>query len=153
MIEFWLIISTLCYCPGNIENGFVTSGKLISQHDAQYLRCCQQCVKTIEFSSIPVVAREGQEVKRICDFTGHKWEKISLVFNMKNGEKNILIDNLVTNSRKAYATELTVNLNESNGRIILDFIDNGIGINQKNIKTIFDFLQYSLNNASRLTCF
>jgi signal transduction histidine kinase len=72
-----------------------------------------------------------------------------VVRKFKPIELNILIDNLVTNSRKANATELAVNLNESNGKIVLDFIDNGIGINPKNIKSIFEF-GYTTTDGSGL---
>jgi len=72
-----------------------------------------------------------------------------IIRKFKPIELNILIDNLVTNSRKANSTELSINMEENNDKIILSFIDNGVGINPKNIKNIFDF-GYTTTDGSGL---
>ena len=64
-------------------------------------------------------------------------------------EINILIDNIVTNARKANSTELSIILFESNDRLLLEFSDNGVGISPKNIKNIFDF-GYTTTDGSGL---
>lgn len=73
----------------------------------------------------------------------------SFIRKFKPIELNILIDNLVTNSRKANSTELNVELNELNDKIFLVYADNGIGIPPKNIKSIFDF-GYTTTDGSGL---
>lgn len=73
----------------------------------------------------------------------------SIIKKFKPIELNILIDNFVTNSRKANSTELNVVLSEENGKINLEFIDNGVGITPKNLKQIFDF-GYTTTDGSGL---
>jgi signal transduction histidine kinase len=64
-------------------------------------------------------------------------------------EINILIDNLVVNSRKAKSSKLWISLSENNDRLIFEFKDNGMGINPKDIKRIFDF-GYTTTDGSGL---
>jgi signal transduction histidine kinase len=64
-------------------------------------------------------------------------------------EVNILIDNIVTNARKAHASELKINLLEIGGKLHLEFVDNGVGISPKNVKSIFDF-GYTTTDGSGL---
>ena len=64
-------------------------------------------------------------------------------------EINILIDNLVVNSRKAKSSKLLISLSENNGKLLFEFKDNGIGINPKDIKHIFDF-GYTTTDGSGL---
>lgn len=55
-------------------------------------------------------------------------------------EINIVIDNIISNAKKAGANELNVILSENeNGNLQVKFIDNGIGIDEQNIDHIFDF--------------
>lgn len=72
-----------------------------------------------------------------------------IIKKFKPIELNILIDNLVANSRKAKANKLIINLTENNGKLIFKFKDNGIGINPKEIKRIFDF-GYTTTDGSGL---
>lgn len=65
--------------------------------------------------------------------------KLKFIKKFKPIEINILIDNMVMNSRKAKSTELTIYLTENRGRLSIEFLDNGIGIIQKNLEKIFDF--------------
>ncbi len=64
-------------------------------------------------------------------------------------EINILIDNIVANARKAKSTELIINLDSSGRNIMLEFIDNGVGINPKNLKKVYDF-GYTTTDGSGL---
>ncbi len=54
-------------------------------------------------------------------------------------EINILIDNVINNARKANSSNLKIVLSEKNGKVILNFSDDGKGISPKNLKSIFDF--------------
>tara|TARA_R110002050_G_scaffold291601_2_gene446207 strand:- start:429 stop:2672 length:2244 start_codon:yes stop_codon:yes gene_type:complete len=72
-----------------------------------------------------------------------------VVKKFKPIEINILIDNLVVNSRKAKSSKLWISLSENNGRLIFEFKDNGMGINPKDIKCIFDF-GYTTTDGSGL---
>jgi signal transduction histidine kinase len=59
---------------------------------------------------------------------------------LKPIEMNIVIDNLISNSKKAKATELEIQLNENqDGKFEMKFIDNGVGIEEENLKRIYDF--------------
>jgi hypothetical protein len=64
-------------------------------------------------------------------------------------EFNILIDNLVVNSRKAKSSKLWISLSENNGKLIFEFKDNGLGIKPKELKRIFDF-GYTTTDGSGL---
>ena len=75
--------------------------------------------------------------------------KSEVIKKFKPIEINILIDNLVVNSRKAKSTKLIINLTEKNGKLHLEFKDNGIGINPQDIKRIFDF-GYTTTDGSGL---
>lgn len=55
-------------------------------------------------------------------------------------EINIVIDNIINNAKKAGADELKVILRENDkGHLEVKFIDNGSGIDEKNIEQIYDF--------------
>lgn len=55
-------------------------------------------------------------------------------------ELNIVIDNIISNARKAGATELSITINENeNGNLEIAFIDNGTGILNENLKRVYDF--------------
>ncbi|PRY89835.1 sensor histidine kinase [Mongoliibacter ruber] len=75
--------------------------------------------------------------------------KNEIVKKFKPIEINILIDNLVVNSRKAKSDRLLISLTEYMGKLIFEFKDNGIGINPKDIKRIFDF-GYTTTDGSGL---
>lgn len=73
----------------------------------------------------------------------------SIIKKFKPIEINILIDNLVANSRKAKASKLSIVLLNENDKLALHFIDNGIGINQDQINRVFDF-GYTTTDGSGL---
>jgi len=55
-------------------------------------------------------------------------------------EINIVIDNIIINAKKAGANELKVILSENEkGHLEVKFIDNGSGIDEKNIEQIYEF--------------
>lgn len=55
-------------------------------------------------------------------------------------EINIVIDNIISNAKKSGADELKVILAENNkGNLEVKFIDNGSGVDEKNIERIYDF--------------
>jgi signal transduction histidine kinase len=55
-------------------------------------------------------------------------------------EINIVIDNLINNSRKAKADNLLVIISEtSSGTLEVKFVDNGLGIDNENLSRIYDF--------------
>lgn len=72
-----------------------------------------------------------------------------IIKKFKPIEINILIDNLVVNSRKAKSNKLLISLSENNGKLFFEFKDNGIGINPKDIKHVFDF-GYTTTDGSGL---
>jgi signal transduction histidine kinase len=71
----------------------------------------------------------------VKDLTDDKFTR-----KVKPIELNIIIDNLVSNARKASANkiEVTIHLSEL-GSLLVTFTDNGAGINEDNLKRIFDF--------------
>lgn len=79
----------------------------------------------------------------------HNFVNRPIIRKFKPIELNILIDNLIVNSRKANSTELTVYMAADTGKLVVEFIDNGVGINPKNIKSIFDF-GYTTTDGSGL---
>lgn len=59
---------------------------------------------------------------------------------LKPIELNIVIDNIISNSKKAKATLLQVSLIENaDGKFEMKFSDNGVGIEEENLKRIYDF--------------
>jgi signal transduction histidine kinase len=54
-------------------------------------------------------------------------------------ELNILIDNIINNAGKAEAENLIIKLENKDNRLLVSFIDDGKGIEKKNISKIFDF--------------
>lgn len=74
--------------------------------------------------------------------------KINIVHNSKNEflyhfkplEIAIVLDNLLSNSRKAKATEITITINNTEKNLlVVSFKDNGIGITPSLFNKIFDF--------------
>lgn len=72
-----------------------------------------------------------------------------VIKKIKPIEINILIDNLVVNSRKAKSSKLFISLSELNGKLFFEFKDNGIGINPNELKRIFEF-GYTTTDGSGL---
>lgn len=54
-------------------------------------------------------------------------------------EFNIIIDNLISNAKKAKAKEMNITIDEIDSELIVCFIDDGIGIPNENVRRIFDF--------------
>lgn len=75
--------------------------------------------------------------------------KKEVIKKFKPLEINILIDNLVINSRKAKSTKMFISLSEVAGRLLFQFKDNGIGINPIDLKRIFEF-GYTTTDGSGL---
>ena len=74
--------------------------------------------------------------------------KINIIHNSKNEflyhfkplEIAIVLDNLLSNSRKAKATEITITINNTEKNLlVVSFKDNGIGITPNLFDKIFDF--------------
>lgn len=79
--------------------------------------------------------------------------KIPFKFIFRPIEIIIIIDNLVSNSEKAKATEIVFEWNIINENILqLKVADNGIGINNEILNNIFDF-KYTTTNGSGLGLF
>jgi signal transduction histidine kinase len=85
--------------------------------------------------------------KMVIRFTNRS--EIEIVKKFKPIELNILIDNLVANSRKAGADLLSITLSDFNRRVIVEFVDNGIGIRPDDIKNVFNF-GYTTTDGSGL---
>ena len=62
-------------------------------------------------------------------------------------EISALIDNFIQNSEKAKASQLSFNFHKINNGIAIEIKDNGIGIEEKNLKNVFDF-GYTTTNGS-----
>jgi signal transduction histidine kinase len=62
-------------------------------------------------------------------------------------EISALVDNFIQNSEKANANQLSFNFYKNNNGITLEIKDNGIGIEEKNLKNVFDF-GYTTTNGS-----
>jgi signal transduction histidine kinase len=54
-------------------------------------------------------------------------------------EMTIIIDNLISNSKKASANKLDVDLTQRDGKLLVTFSDNGVGISPRSKKKLFDF--------------
>jgi signal transduction histidine kinase len=66
--------------------------------------------------------------------------KQPLIRKFRPLEINILIDNLINNSKKAKASRFDIKISRTkNNQFQLEFIDNGIGISPDRLKQIFDF--------------
>ena len=62
-------------------------------------------------------------------------------------EISTLIDNLINNSEKANATKVKIKTFKKDGKLNLEFEDNGIGINSNIVSKVFDF-GYTTTNGS-----
>ena len=65
--------------------------------------------------------------------------KRTYVTSFRPIELNILVDNLLSNSKKARATEFIIKTNWINNQLTLEFKDNGIGIEKYNLEKVFNF--------------
>lgn len=66
--------------------------------------------------------------------------KNSFIRTVKPIEINIVVDNLISNSKKAKADKLSIFFKENEkDELIMEFVDNGIGISEQNLRRIFDF--------------
>jgi len=66
--------------------------------------------------------------------------RLQHIKQIKPIELNIVIDNLVSNARKVRATNMQIIAKEdSENQLTVDFVDNGSGISEENIKKIYDF--------------
>ncbi|CAM3151334.1 sensor histidine kinase [Streptobacillus ratti] len=100
----------------------------------------------------------------LSDLVNHTLIDNSIIFEekninlSKNIEKNIIIfgdkimlermlDNLISNAIKFTKDKISINLINKNEKIILEIIDNGLGISEKNIDFIFN--RFYQENISR----
>jgi signal transduction histidine kinase len=67
-------------------------------------------------------------------------------------EVTTIIDNLISNSEKAKATEVKINFNQEKDKLILSFEDNGKGIPEENIDKVFE-LGFTTTNGSGIGLF
>jgi len=68
-------------------------------------------------------------------------------------EVNIVLDNLISNARKARANNLSVTLAEGkNGHLLVKFVDDGIGIKRENLDRIYD-LGFTTTDGSGIGLF
>lgn len=86
-------------------------------------------------------------IKNICipyygsvKITIHNFVSKKLIKNFRPFEMTYVIDNLISNSKKASATEIEFKLSEEDESVILDVIDNGKGLSPKinDISSIFE---------------
>ena len=68
-----------------------------------------------------------------------KNDEEKFITNFKPIEMTIIIDNLINNSRKAFAKTLKIKINVDQNLLIVKFIDDGIGIPKSIRNKIFDF--------------
>lgn len=66
-------------------------------------------------------------------------EDASFIRTIKPIEINIIIDNLISNSRKAKANDIYISLKVINDELRFVFADNGTGISKENASKVFDF--------------
>jgi len=67
-------------------------------------------------------------------------------------EITTIVDNIISNSEKANATEIRLNFNKKKNSLIISFVDNGKGIPEKHLDNIFD-LGYTTTNGSGIGLF
>jgi signal transduction histidine kinase len=110
-----------------------------------------------EFKEVDLVNYVSEYVKNIIPSITDKslnikvdnLAKKSYVRKIKPIEFNIIIDNIINNSKKAKANNLSIKLEDSSNFSSLDisFIDDGIGIEEKFLDKIFD-MGYTTTNGS-----
>ncbi|MEZ4794237.1 MAG: ATP-binding protein, partial [Flavobacteriaceae bacterium] len=66
-------------------------------------------------------------------------EKTNFVIDFVPLEINIILDNLLDNSFKANAQNVNIFLSINNDELTINYQDDGIGVTEKNSKSIFDF--------------
>jgi signal transduction histidine kinase len=74
-------------------------------------------------------------------------QNLNHVIEFRPLEISALIDNFIQNSEKAKASQLSFNFHKINNGIAIEIKDNGIGIEEKNLKNVFDF-GYTTTNGS-----
>jgi signal transduction histidine kinase len=67
-------------------------------------------------------------------------------------EITTIVDNLISNSEKANATEVQLNFSKQKGDLVISFEDNGVGIPEKNLDKIND-LGFTTTNGSGIGLF
>lgn len=77
------------------------------------------------------------EQKPIIHLAGD--EDATFIRAIKPIELNIIIDNLISNSRKAKANDIYISLKVINDELRFVFADNGTGISKENVNKVFDF--------------
>lgn len=70
---------------------------------------------------------------------GHGYEGL-IKKNIKILDLSVVLDNLVSNSKKASATEVTVDFSNEGRKVMMTFSDNGVGVdlNQYSAESIFE---------------
>jgi signal transduction histidine kinase len=72
---------------------------------------------------------------------------------LKPIELNIVLDNIISNAKKAESSELLINFEETpHGELVVKFKDNGVGIKEENLKRIYDF-GYTTTDGSGIGLF
>lgn len=109
-----------------------------------------------EFKEVDLINYFSEYIKNIIPSITDKDLNISIeslvqrnyIRKIKPIEINIIIDNLINNSKKAKAKNLIIKFeDEPSGLLDISFIDDGIGIEEKFLDKIFD-LGYTTTNGS-----
>ncbi len=98
---------------------------------------------TIEIDLIEYIV---EYINNILGLVGSQSPRIEIQYNreskfvkeVKPIELNIIIDNLISNSRRAKASNIKIYLKVKNDLLIIRFLDDGNGIDPKNHKRIFE---------------
>lgn len=86
---------------------------------------------------------ENQSPKIIID----KIPEEVFLIDIKPIELNIIVDNLISNSRRARAENINIILRVKDSYLEIRFIDDGVGIDPKNVDSLFD-LGYTTTSGS-----
>ncbi|MDZ7767118.1 MAG: ATP-binding protein [Melioribacteraceae bacterium] len=81
---------------------------------------------------IPTVTDKTLKIKIVSE-TEDEFKK-----KLKPIELNIVIDNIVSNAKKANANNLTVSIEKKNENLVVKFIDDGTGIDESIIDKIYN---------------
>jgi signal transduction histidine kinase len=95
----------------------------------------------------------GASTRKDFEITFSNNNHTPLIFKFRPIELNILIDNLISNSKKAQANKFNISIdrNEKN-EYQISFTDNGIGIPSESLNKVFDF-GYTTTSGSGIGLF
>lgn len=143
--DLWGGLKNISYCTKRMEA--VLSYVLRAKFNTENETIKSDLLDFIKDYCVTVLTKEYPQI------SFKVFNKSSVTYTTRFSPQNIgvILDNVASNSKKAYAKNLYINMAENNKFVIIEFIDDGNGLDMKkiaNVASLFEFGKGFTENGS-----